>query len=392
MNVNSDFWSTNYIERQFLVVFVITLFVVFYLFVSNGVAQDESLEELRNIYPKVDSFLGEELQEGEIDSALAIAQIISGTLLKNYPPGQVKRDAHTKAHGCVQAKFSVEEFLEEGLAKGVFIPGKTYDAWIRYSNGKADPFRADIEKDSRGMAIKLLGVDGDTLLERDASARTQDFVMLNSPIFFLDDPQDYLSLMQLFTSENKIKKKLAPLLMPFSVGLKSTKLAAQLSKAQVSNPLTVRYWSSVPYQLGSGDERIAVKFSARPCNKPDEELPEEPHNDFLRHEMKETLSAGSACMEFLVQPRTSKTMSVEDSRTEWLEERAPFYKVATITIPEQIFDTPEQNKFCENLSFTPWHALAEHRPLGSVNRLRKVIYAHISRTRREANGVANVEP
>ena len=78
--------------------------------------------------------------------------------------------------------------------------------------------------------------------------------------------------------------------------------------------------------------------------------------------------------------------------TEWLEERAPFYKVATITIPEQIFDTPEQNKFCEDLAFTPWHALPEHRPLGSVNRLRKVIYAHISTTRREANGVANVEP
>ena len=97
-------------------------------------------------------------------------------------------------------------------------------------------------------------------------------------------------------------------------------------------------------------------------------------------------------MEFLLQPRTSETMSVEDVQTEWLEERAPFYKVATITIPEQIFDTPEQNKFCEDLAFTPWHALPEHRPLGSVNRLRKVIYAHISRTRREANGVANIEP
>ena len=78
--------------------------------------------------------------------------------------------------------------------------------------------------------------------------------------------------------------------------------------------------------------------------------------------------------------------------TEWLEEEAPFYKVATITIPEQTFDTLEQNEFCENLSFTPWHALPEHRPLGSVNRLRKVIYAHISRTRREANSVSTQEP
>ena len=27
------------------------------------------------------------------------------------------------------------------------------------------------------------------------------------------------------------------------------------------------------------------------------------------------------------------------------------------------------------LSFNPWHALAEHRPLGGMNRLRKVAYA-----------------
>ena len=121
-------------------------------------------------------------------------------------------------------------------------------------------------------------------------------------------------------------------------------------------------------------------------------LEEEPHDNFLRHAMRDTLSAGPACVEFLVQPRTRNSMSVEDSITEWPEEEAPFYKVATITIPKQNFDTPEQNTFCENLSFSPWHALPDHRPLGSVNRMRKVIYAHISRVRREANGVSLQEP
>ena len=53
-------------------------------------------------------------------------------------------------------------------------------------------------------------------------------------------------------------------------------------------------------------------------------------------------------MEFLVQPRTSNAMSIEDSMTEWKEGQAPFYKVATIRIPQQVFDTPDQNKFCEN--------------------------------------------
>ena len=361
-------------------------------FEASAIAQDAAPARLDVVYPEVDPFLGEKLQEGEIESATQIAEIIGATLLSRYPPGHVKRDAHTKSHGCVKAEFSVEKNLEADLAKGVFIPGKTYPAWIRYSNGKANPARADIKGDGRGMAIKLLGIEGETLLERDKMAGTQDFVMMSTPVFFVDDPEDYLSLMKLFTSDSKIKQKLKPLLTAFSIGIKSTKLAAQMTGKKIEHPLKTRYWSTVPYQLGVGSSRIAIKFSARPCMPHTEVIPEEPDDNFLRHAMQETLSAGSACMEFLVQPRTRSSMSVEDSRTEWLEEEAPFYKVATITIPEQTFDTLEQNEFCENLSFTPWHALPEHRPLGSVNRLRKVIYAHISRTRREANSVSTQEP
>ena len=85
-------------------------------------------------------------------------------------------------------------------------------------------------------------------------------------------------------------------------------------------------------------------------------------------------------------------MSVEDSMTEWKEDEAPFSKVASIRIPRQTFDTVEQNAFCENLSFSPWHALPEHKPLGVTNRLRKVIYEHISRVRHEMNSAARSEP
>lgn len=78
--------------------------------------------------------------------------------------------------------------------------------------------------------------------------------------------------------------------------------------------------------------------------------------------------------------------------TEWKESDAPFYKVATLTIPQQTFDTPAQNQMCENLSFSPWHALPEHRPLGAANRMRKVIYDHISRVRHQMNAVPRQEP
>ncbi len=97
-------------------------------------------------------------------------------------------------------------------------------------------------------------------------------------------------------------------------------------------------------------------------------------------------------MEFMVQPRTLDSMDVEDSRIEWKESQAPFVTVATIRIPKQTFDTAEQNAFCENLSFTPWHALPEHKPLGVTNRLRMIIYQHISQLRHQMNGIRPQEP
>jgi hypothetical protein len=52
--------------------------------------------------------------------------------------------------------------------------------------------------------------------------------------------------------------------------------------------------------------------------------------------MIDQLQAGDAKFDFLVQPRTSDAMSVEDSQNEWTEAHAPFHKVATITIPKQL--------------------------------------------------------
>jgi hypothetical protein len=85
-------------------------------------------------------------------------------------------------------------------------------------------------------------------------------------------------------------------------------------------------------------------------------------------------------------------MDVEDSVQEWNDEDAPFYKVAKITIPKQAFDSDAQRSFCENLSYTPWHSLPEHRPLGGVNRIRRIVYERISKLRHDLNQSLRQEP
>ena len=339
-------------------------------------------------YPSADAGLGEHLYPEEKPIADELSVMIEASIRRQYSVGSARRDAHPKAHGCVKAEINILDMLPAGLAKGMFVPGATYQAWIRFSNGSGDPTRADIKRDARGMAIKVLGVPGKKLLEDESAATTQDFIMINHPVFFATDPARYRCFLRDGNSDRLYRK----LRIPFDLGIKGTLIALDTRNSRISNPLQTRYWSMVPYQLGIGTERQAAKYSARACSSATDRIPAHPTHDFLRDALRNTLEGGDACMEFLVQPRTSGRMDVEDSRIEWKEADAPFYKVATIHIPRQNFDTPEQNAFCENLSFTPWHALPEHKPLGVTNRLRKVIYEHISRIRHEMNRAKREEP
>ena len=338
--------------------------------------------------PSIDEYLGEKLFPNEADLTEQLADTIELGVRTQYQAGNARRDVHSKATGLLKAVFRVNDTVPEDLAKGVFIRGKSYNAWIRFSNGSGNPAQADNNDDGRGMAIKLLDVPGEKILEDDRNATTQDFVMINHPVFLTNDPHTYLSLVQKAGSSNLLTK----LTIPFTLGLKGTQLAKELNQGKISNPLQIRYFSAVPYQLGIGSDRQAVKFSVEPTSKTVDPMPDNPGPDYLRDAMLATLGRSGVTMKFLIQPKTAAMMDVENSMMEWNEVAAPFYEVATIHIPMQNFDTTEQNALGESLSFNPWHALPEHRPLGSLNRMRRVVYKRISRVRHEMNSVEKREP
>lgn len=338
-------------------------------------------------YPTADSFLGEKLSPDEATLATLMANEIEKGIRAQYQNGNARRDVHTKATGTVKAEFRVNKSIPENLAKGVFVPGKVYQALIRFSNGNGDPNRSDNNDDGRGMAIKLLNVEGEKIIGNGRNNTTQDFVMINHPVFLTNDPHKYLSLIQ--KSSGNL---LAKLTIPFAIGLKATLVAKEINSGKISNPLQIRYFSAVPYQLGIGDDRQAVKFSAKPVKDTIDPMPAHAAQDFLRDAMKASLQNDAVEFKFLIQPKTKDSLSIEDSMVEWKETDAPFYEVATIHIPKQDFDTDELNRLGERLSFNPWHSLPEHRPLGSLNRIRKVVYDQISRVRNEMNGTDRTEP
>lgn len=155
--------------------------------------------------------------------------------------------------------------------------------------------------------------------------------------------------------------------------------------------MEIRYWSTTPYRLGKDSN--AVKYSVKPCETKNLEVPKNPTDDYLRQTMISHLKKKSACFEFMIQKQENPiSMPIEDPAVHWNENDSPFVPVAKLEIPIQEFATPEQDRFCENLSLNPWHSLPEHRPLGGINRVRKVAYEAIAKYRHEQNGIKQIEP
>jgi hypothetical protein len=61
-------------------------------------------------------------------------------------------------------------------------------------------------------------------------------------------------------------------------------------------------------------------------------------------------------------------------------------------IPKQTFDGAAQLAWGDNLSFSPWHGLLAHRPLGSLNRMRRAVYPASSVKRHTLNAKTVLEP
>lgn len=326
------------------------------------------------------TFSNELIPANESLAIQQIVQIVEESIRANAKNGPAQRDAHFKAHGCVKARFHVLQLPDE-ISIGIFGEAREYPAWIRYSNGSGK-VQDDSVGDGRGMAIKLMGV------ERSQSG-TQDFVMVNHPVFFVRNAVDYIEFQKALSQDTPIKF-FFPGFNPLNFRLHEFKIAVAIRNKKVDNPLNTQYWSTTPYRFGD----TTMKFSARPCDKSIHSLSVETTSpNFLRENMQKHLSQGDACFAFMVQLRAhSLEMPIEDPTIEWNEKDSPFISVAKIMIPSQEFTTPEQLKFCEDLTFTPWHAVLDHQPLGGINRVRKVVYDTSSRIRHELNGIERREP
>ena len=295
--------------------------------------------------------------------------------------GRMHRDVHVKMHCLVKAEFIVEPNLPEAFRIGVFAEPRTYKALIRFSNSDGG-VKPDKKRDIRGMAIKLLGVPGIKLLKEEEHEETQDFILISCPVFPAGNVKKFDRVVAAILGSVWAKLRF------FIMNPRVILILAKTMK-KFANPLQIRYFSTTPYLFGED----AVKYSATPLFTTPDAMPVAPSDDYLRLAITSQLQTGEAIFDFGVQLQTDvETMPIEDPRVEWPESVSPFRKLATIRIPQQDCDSKEQAIYGDNLSFTPWHALPEHRPLGGINRARKVIYEAISKRRHEHNREPRTEP
>lgn len=342
-------------------IILITLLVIFILHHM----QTHAIVTVKEVVP--------ENEQADIKAAADLSVNIVDALQTTY----AARGVHAKGHACVKAHVDVYKDINHQLQHGVFAePGKQYKAWIRFSNSGSNMAKDDDNaKDARGMAMKLLNV-GNNLNGGD----TQEFIAHNSPAFFVTSVKDYNAFvatkgdpMYFIQGYNPLKWRLREL----------WQLVTAYAEPPHS-PLWTEYFSNTAYKLGPHN----VKFKMQACGPRLKDIERNENDpDFLKHTLAQELAEGAACMQLAVQLQNiDKQMPIEDATVLWRESESPFIPIANISILKQVFDTPEQEQFCENLSYSPWNALTAHKPIGALNRARQFVYKASSNYRHKLNG------
>ncbi|MFT7558912.1 MAG: hypothetical protein ACI93R_000815 [Flavobacteriales bacterium] len=301
--------------------------------------------------------------------------------------GLYRRDAHAKATGCVRAKFIINGDIPDRFQHSVFSsPTREYQAWVRFSNGDM-LVQADDKPDARGMAIKVMGVEGDKIAPELKGAATQDFVMTNTPAFFNRNIMDYADDLKYLAKLQRTRWFIS--LWPPRIHPKQFLRAVQTVSAKITTPLAPQYFSMLPYQLA----HIELKFSVKPCGIVNGGAADTKSANYLSQNLQQQLRDDSACFDFMLQERKAGAdMPLDDATAIWSEDTSPFIPVARVHIPVQDFLSEEQSSFCENLSMNPWHGVGEWQPMGSLNKARRVVYAAVSKYRHSKNSQTQFQP
>lgn len=317
--------------------------------------------------------------------------------------GHAMRSVHAKSHGLLFGMLHVLPGLPEQLAQGIFGRPGDYRAIMRISAPPAEELPDDVST-PRGLAIKLVGVPGERL-EGAEGDTTQDFLMVNGPVFSRPGPAGFLKDVKLLSTTTdkspRAKQALSALLrgtekLIEAVGGESAKIKSMGGHPQ-THPLGETFFSQVPVLYGN----YMAKLSCAPVSPSltalkDQVIEDTKDPDYLRHAVQQFFSGTAAPVEWELRVQLCTDidkMPLEDASVQWPEEESPFIAVARLVFPPQPGWSADQSaQVDDSMSFNPWHGVAAHRPLGAVMRARRAVYKSSSAFRSRFNGCPLHEP
>jgi hypothetical protein len=306
------------------------------------------------------------------------------------------RDAHAKSHGILAGELRIEPDLPAHLAQGLFAAPRTYPVIVRFSTSPGE-LRTDRVPAPRGMAIKVIGVDGPRAIEDGAT--TQDFLLVNHPTLPFGTVGAYIKLQKVLERQHRQS----------DLRQRSTRLVARvLTRLRFPLPRIAEVLATPNHHiLGETFHSMAAlrygdhvaKISAAPLSEDVRALTGRPvdgraGDSALRDLVADFFARHSAEYELRAQLCVDvDRMPIEDASVRWPEELSPHHRVAVLHLPAQDPYSDARRRYADDvLSFSPWHALEAHRPLGSIMRSRRMAYAGSSNFRHTVNGVQKREP
>lgn len=300
--------------------------------------------------------------------------------------GHAFRAVHAKGHALLRGQLTVLDGLPPMYAQGLFAQPGSYSALMRLSSPPAEQL-SDQVSTPRAVALKLMRVPGERVPEsRDHD--TQDFLMVNAPTFTRPGPKEFLKDAQLLASTTEkapeAKEMLSSVLQAAEHVLEAMGGESQTLKTMggepATHPLGDTFYAQTPFLYGP----YIAKFALAPVSPSLTALTGQKlssdDEDAQRHAVSAFFHDGGgapAQWELRVQLCTDlDRMPIEDASVEWPESLSPYVPVASLVMPAQQSWLQGRSQVEEDeLAFDPWHSIAAHRPLGGLNRARKVVLA-----------------
>ncbi|KAG9205646.1 hypothetical protein G6514_007252 [Epicoccum nigrum] len=341
-------------------------------------------------YIKWDAEGVEVIQPGEQEKIQEVSDQFNRFQMMNFNEHMhCLRGTHLKTQGCVMGKFVVRDNLPEHLSQGMFKKPGVYDVIMRYSSltPKIVPDNAPAP---RGIGMKIFGIEGEKMWGEDK--KTQDWTFNNYPILELRDPQTTYDIADaLERNWNDIPKFAEE---------QSKRVDADVATLGGGLPRQHMYampeYSQSAYRHGDYVAKYGVfPLSKEQLDRVDNNIKDDDPINIISQENRRFHMAHKVTYAFCAQLLQDLTeQPVEDIGIEWDPKKYPFEQIATLEFEPQDSWLPEFRTWWDDrITVNSWHGLKEHQPLGSTNRMRRVVYAESRKLRLRVNGYSDyIEP